>query len=93
MFRKFSVFFTVTLTLLMFVFGATFLYSRVEVGEEVNTRFETPQPYEGLNGVIWEQEFHWPKAGYIAIHFSHFDLAQGDYVVISSPDGKYSYTY
>jgi hypothetical protein len=46
-----------------------------------------------MKGLVTEQVFHWPDAGYIAIHFSQFDLAPGDYVEISSPDGRYYYTY
>lgn len=69
------------------------LFSRVQVGEEIVQKFETPHPYPGSKGVIWQQEFHFPDAGYIAIHFSRFDLAKGDVVEISSPDGRFKYTF
>jgi V8-like Glu-specific endopeptidase len=37
--------------------------------------------------------FHNPGSGYLAIHFSAFDLGPGDYVEITSPDGKFYFTY
>ncbi|NIM13446.1 MAG: PKD domain-containing protein [Candidatus Aminicenantes bacterium] len=75
------------------LFASNFVFSIVQVGEEVAQRFETPHPYPGMKGVVWEKEFHWPNAGYIAIHFSEFNLAKGDYVEISSPDGRFYYTF
>jgi len=69
------------------------LYSQpVQVGDEIAERFETPHPYKG-RGVVFEQVFHNPGSGYIAVHFSAFDLGPGDYVEISSPDGKFYFTY
>jgi hypothetical protein len=79
--------------ILAMVFVITFsnapVFSRVTVGEEISDSYETGHPYEGSNGVIWQQRFTWPDAGYIAIHFSSFSLAAGDYVEISSPDGRF----
>jgi len=69
------------------------LLAKVKVGEEIIQNFETPHPYKGEKGIVWEQEFHWPDAAYISIHFSSFELAKGDYVEISSPDGKFLYKY
>jgi len=63
-----------------------------QVGEEVYDMYETPHPYEG-SGIVWKQTFSSLNAGYISIHFAGFDLADGDYIEISSPDGKYQYTY
>jgi V8-like Glu-specific endopeptidase len=66
--------------------------SRIQVGEEVLETFEISHPFEGV-GIVWEHTFHWPKSGYISIHFTEFDLSPGDYIEISSPDGRYSYRY
>jgi hypothetical protein len=74
------------------IIGSTWMFSIVQVGEEVPGRYETQHPYVG-KGVVWEQVFHWPEAGYIAIHFSEFDLEKGDCVEISSPDGAFVYRY
>lgn len=80
------------LVLFAFLFSPC-AFSRIQVGEEVLEKFETPHPYQGERGVIWEKTFHHANAGYIAIHFSEFDLTANDYVEISSPDGKFSYTF
>jgi V8-like Glu-specific endopeptidase len=79
--------------MMVLVLAASPLFSSVKVGEEVKQRFETGHPYKTGKGVVWQQEFHSPNAGYIAVHFASFDLAKNDYVEISSPDGKYIYTY
>jgi hypothetical protein len=66
--------------------------SQIQIGEEVLEIYETAHPYAGT-GRIWEKTFHWPNASYIKIHFADFDLATGDYVEVSSPDGTYTYRY
>lgn len=81
------------LVIVLSVFLVTCLFPKVKVGELVTEKFETDHPYKGMKGLVTEQVFHWPNAGYVAIHFSQFDLAPGDYVEISSPDGSYYYTY
>ena len=80
------------LTILLTLAFTTGLFAKIQVGEAVNQKLETPHPYNG-KGLVWEQEISWPGAGYIAIHFSQFDLAPGDYVEISDPAGDYVYTY
>jgi lysyl endopeptidase len=78
---------------LMLTVLALGLYSQpVKVGDEVLEAYETLHPYKG-RGLVFEQVFHNPNSGYIAVHFSAFDLAPGDYAEISSPDGKFYYTY
>lgn len=86
--RFLCVFFTALL-----IVGTTCAFAKVKVGEEVLERFETQHPYPGQKGVIFEQTFSFPQAGYIAIHFSEFDLAKGDVLTISSPDGRFYYEY
>lgn len=80
---------------LLTIFTSTVLFSQepLQVGEEVLEKVETPHPYAGNRGIVWEHILEWPNAGYIAIHFSKFDLASGDYVEIFSPDEKFNYTY
>lgn len=71
------------------------LYSQpgpIQVGDEILESFATPHPYKG-RGLVFEQVFHNPGSGYLAIHFSKFDLGPGDKVEISSPDGKFYFTY
>ncbi len=67
--------------------------AKVTVGEVVNERFDTAHPYRGGVGLVVEKVFHWPNAGYIALHFTNFDLAPGDVLLVSSPDGRFSYAY
>lgn len=67
-------------------------FAAVQVGEPVMERSGTSHPYFG-KGVLYQETFNYPGAGYVSIHFSKFDLAPGDYVEISSPDGRFMYTY
>jgi hypothetical protein len=77
----------------LLIVGSTGVFSKVKVGQEVLERFETQHPYPAEKGVVFEKSFYYPNAGYIAIHFSEFDLAKGDIVQISSPDGRFVYEY
>lgn len=65
------------------------------VGEISERGVETPHPVPraGKDGVAWREELSWPGASYIAVHFERFDLAKGEMVELSSPDGKFSYTF
>lgn len=74
-------------------FSSPSLFAKITIGEEVHEQVVSPHPYKGGGGVVWEKTFYWPEAGYIAVHFSKFDLAPGDYLEISSPDGRFSYTF
>lgn len=91
--KSLKVILLLTLGILMLTVGPTDIYGKVKVGEEVLESHETLHPYNGVEGVNWKKEFYWPNAGYIAIHFSSFELAVGDFVEIASPDGKYRYIY
>lgn len=91
--KRFSLTCLVFVFILAFMISSTDLFSLVKVGEEVAEKVETDHPYAAKRGLIWEKEFYYPGAGYIAIHFSAFDLAKGDYVEISSPDGRFVYQY
>lgn len=84
-------FFSCVMALTFLVAGLTTLSAQVKVGEEVLQPFETPHPYPGKT--VIEKVFNYPNAGYISIHFSKFDLKPGDFVEISSPDGRFSYIY
>jgi Trypsin-like peptidase domain len=68
-------------------------FSAVKVGEPVIEKFDSPHPYKGAAGVVWEKIFHYPNAGYVSIHFSKFDLAPGDYLEIFSGDEQVRYAY
>lgn len=86
---------TFLLTVVLLGAGSTTVFAKVQVGEAVVEKVETTHPYIGSDKgeAVFERVFHYPDAGYIAIHFSKFDLAPGDYIEISGVDGKYAYTY
>ncbi|MBO1347430.1 MAG: trypsin-like peptidase domain-containing protein [Hormoscilla sp. GUM202] len=45
------------------------------------------------NGLYQEKVFHSPGASYIAVHFTKFNLAEGDYVTVSDPQGNHLSRY
>jgi len=66
-------------------------------GEHVFEKFESPHPYpssgEAQPMLTWVDQIHFPGAIYIAPHFKKMDLADGDFVVVRSPDGSQRWTY
>ncbi|NIM13392.1 MAG: PKD domain-containing protein [Candidatus Aminicenantes bacterium] len=77
----------------MLVLGCTGLFAKIQVGEEVLEVSECSHPYPGVEGVVFEKTFNYPYAGYIALHFSSFELADGDVLEVSNPDGTIVYQY
>ncbi len=69
----------------------------VTAGEHVRETFATPHPHPAGDGVaprlVWSDAIVHPGAIYIAPHFARFQLADGDRVIIRSPDGAQSWTY
>ncbi|MEM7584570.1 MAG: serine protease [Acidobacteriota bacterium] len=69
----------------------------MQVGELVAERYDTAHPYIGPGtkepALILTHEIHLTGATYIAPHFSRFELAEGDYVIVRSPDGRRSWRY
>ena len=72
-------------------------FAQVTVGEYVSERFETSHPYEKPGStepvLVQREEIVFPGATYIAPHFSVFDLAPGDFVVVRSPDQQQHWVY
>jgi hypothetical protein len=66
------------------------------VGDYHPARITTPQNYAGpadaKAAIVWRHELRHPGATYIAIHFVNFDLAPGDVLHVSDPDGGQAYT-
>jgi hypothetical protein len=57
---------------------------------------ETPHPYpsgteERMS--VWQDRIVSPGATFIRVHFTGLDLAPGDFVSVSSPDGSQVWTY
>jgi V8-like Glu-specific endopeptidase len=69
---------------------------RVKVGDELAYSASTPRAYpQGgpERPVSWSETVVSPGATFLRIHFSRFNLPDGDYLTISSPDGTDFWTY
>ncbi len=69
----------------------------VQVGTETKELFETEHPYLGPTTdelqLVWSAEIFSPLASYVCPHFSRFEVAEGDFVVVRSADGGRSWSY
>lgn len=69
---------------------------RIKVGEELAYEAGTPRAYP-LGGpnrpVSWSETVASPGATFLRIHFNKFNLPDGDYLTVSSPDGADFWTY
>ena len=87
---------TLTALALVCLLGAVSAEARVQVGESFAVNIDSARNYEGspdgVSSLGWEYEIQQPGATYIAVHFSDFQLAEGDYLVISDARGDQSYT-
>ncbi|MEM9492588.1 MAG: hypothetical protein AAGC55_25795, partial [Myxococcota bacterium] len=68
------------------------------VGQEIIYPVATPALPSAAGNIeqlsaAWTQQINLPGATYIAPHFSHFDLPDGAYLIVRSPDGSRSRTY
>ena len=67
----------------------------MQAGEHVPAKIDTPWNYPGVAGAPaesgWYYELSHPGATYVAIHFKDFDLAPGDYLIVSDPPGEQTY--
>jgi hypothetical protein len=54
----------------------------------------TPHPYPAGSGAdAWQHSFSYPGATYVRVHFSAFDLVEGDAVTITNPTTGEFYSY
>lgn len=69
----------------------------LRVGENVAEKRGTAHPYafeqRPDSREVWRDTLHHPGATYIQLHFSRFQLAAGDHVIVRSPDGEQSFRY
>jgi len=78
---------------------STSIYSQtLTVGEEVLIPYESKHPYAAsskTNEIVWSQEISYTEktATYIAVHFSQFNLAVGDKLVLRSPNNERVWEY
>ena len=84
-------------TALFFLGTLPLVAQPVTVGEHIDSGLATPHPYPAGDGetvkLVWSDEIFFPDATYIAPHFSRFELAPGDRVIVRSPDGAQKWTY
>lgn len=70
---------------------------KVIIGEHIEHQLDTPHPYtkSGSSSAVltWSDHIVFPGATYIAVHFSRFELAPGDYAVVRSADGLQKWVY
>lgn len=85
------------LCITIFCITATFYGQALKVGEEVRKSYNSPHPYSGTDAtagtLVWSQSVKHDGASYIAVHFSKFELAEGDYLLVKSPDNERSWSY
>lgn len=70
--------------------------AKTRVGGVVPYYAATPAPYpQGHESMpaVWVDEIRSPGASFLRVHFSEFDLAPGDRVVITDPEGKQRHVY
>lgn len=86
----------IILCVILWSITGTFFGQSLKVGEEVHKTFESPHPYSnsgGAGSLVWSQSVKYDGASYIAVHFSKFELAEGDYLLVKSPDNERSWSY
>lgn len=68
----------------------------VKVGDEMPYSASTPRAYpRGASDrpVVWSETVVSSGATFLRVHFNRFNLPDGDYVTVSSPDGTDFWTY
>ena len=63
--------------------------ARVEAGKVYDFKAESPHP--AVDG--WTQTYSFTGAEFVRLHFKAFHLAEGDKLVVSSPDGTQAWEY
>jgi V8-like Glu-specific endopeptidase len=63
--------------------------ARVEAGTVLDFKAESPSP--AVDG--WTQSYSFPGATFLRLHFKAFNLASGDKLTVSSPDGTQAWEY
>ncbi|HKV07124.1 MAG TPA: serine protease [Thermoanaerobaculia bacterium] len=69
---------------------------RIKVGDELPYFSATPKAYPrgaADRPVVWSERVVSSGATFVRVHFSRFNLPDGDYVTVSSPDGTDFWTY
>jgi V8-like Glu-specific endopeptidase len=67
-----------------------------KVGDVRSYNSESPHPYSPGRSdkpAVWTENVISPGAKFVRVHFVGFNLASGDFVTVSSPDGSQRWTY
>jgi V8-like Glu-specific endopeptidase len=92
-----SIFFAAVTAVVAVVLAApAFAQAPIRAGEVRPMRLETPHPYAlgtDARKVVWTDRVISPGAEFVRVHFSDLNLAPGDYLTVSSPDGAQVWTY
>lgn len=70
--------------------------ARIKVGEELAYKVATPAAYPAGGPdrpVAWSETVASPGATFLRLHFNRFNLPEGDYLTVASPDGTEFWTY
>ncbi len=80
----------ITRTLVVFLILALspVVQGQIKVGEVKEVRISTDHPYTVArdSGYVFKKEFHSENSAYIRLYFENFQLAEGDYMVIFTPE-------
>ncbi len=83
------------LTLLALGSGIAPAWSQIEVGRHEPIRIESALNYRGLTRgatqLVWSEVLSRPGASYLAVHFTRFELAPGDVLMITDGAGGQGY--
>jgi len=70
--------------------------SRIKVGDELSYRAASPAAYPQGGPdrpATWSETVFSPGATFLRVHFQKFNLPDGDYLTVASPDGSQFWTY
>ncbi len=70
--------------------------SRIKVGEEYPYATSTASAYpigDASRPVTWSETIASPTATFLRVHFTKFNLPEGDYLTVSGANGKESWVY
>lgn len=70
--------------------------TRIKVGDELAYQAATPRLYPqggAERPVVWSETVHSPGATFLRLHFSKFNLPDGDFLTVRGFEGKELWTY
>ncbi len=65
--------------------------AQIRVGDHYSLDVQAPNEAFQRGAVPWSKLIHHPGASYIAVHFAEFDLAPGNWLMVTDGEGNQSY--